>query len=128
MVTQRKVKMQNWIKGGWVYVVCVVQIFWFIFGNQISHLWGFLFVGWWVDLGMNNVKIIYCNQWFSDEASRLEEELNTNFEEIVIKLEEGKTGQFTVFLNDKKIYNKMKWIGRLPKKMEITEIINNTSR
>ena len=77
---------------------------------------------------MNNVKIIYCNQWFSDEASRLEEELNTNFEEIVIKLEEGKTGQFTVFLNDKKIYNKMKWIGRLPKQMEITEIINKASR
>ena len=46
----------------------------------------------------------------------------------MIKLEEGKTGQSTVFLNDKKIYNKMKWIGRLPKQMEITEIINKASR
>ena len=77
---------------------------------------------------MNNVKILYWIRWFSNEASRLEEELNTNFAEIVIKLEEGKTGQFTVFLNDKKIYNKMKLIGRLPKPMEITEIINKASK
>ena len=41
---------------------------------------------------------------------------------------EGRTGQFTVFLNDKKIYNKMKLIGRLPKPMEITEIINKASK
>ena len=46
----------------------------------------------------------------------------------MIKLEEGKTGQFTVFLNDKKIYNKMKLIGRLPKPMKITEIINKESK
>jgi|GEM_PF-4621640 len=45
-----------------------------------------------------------------------------------ISMEEGKTGQFTVFLNDKKIYNKMKLIGRLPKPMEITEIINKASK
>ncbi len=77
---------------------------------------------------MNYVKILHWIRWFSNEASRLEEELNTNFEEIVIKLEEGKTGQFTVFLNDKKIYNKMKLIGRLPKPMEITEIINKASK
>ena len=77
---------------------------------------------------MYSVRIFYCAQWFSNEASRLEEELNTNFEEIVIKLEEGKTGQFTVFLNDKKIYNKMKLIGRLPKPMEITGIINKASK
>ena len=77
---------------------------------------------------MNNGKILHWIRWFSNEASRLEEELNTNFEEIVIKLEEGKTGQFTVFLNDKKIYNKMKLIGRLPKPMEITEIINKASK
>ena len=73
---------------------------------------------------MYNIRILHWTQWFSNEASRLEEELNTNFAEIVIKLEEGKTGQFTVFLNDKKIYNKMKLIGRLPKPMEITKIIN----
>ena len=77
---------------------------------------------------MNNVKILHWIRWFSTEASRLEEELNKNFEEIVIKLEEGKTGQFAVFLNDKKIYNKMKLIGRLPKPMEITKIINKTSK
>ena len=91
-------------------------------------MYGFLFVVGWLDLGMNNVKILHWIRWFSNEASRLEEELNTNFEEIVIKLEEGKTGQFTVFLNDKKIYNKMKLIGRLPKPMEITEIINKASK
>ena len=77
---------------------------------------------------MHNVRILHWIQWFSNEASRLEEELNTNFEEIVIQLEKGKTGQFTVFLNDKKIYNKMKLIGRLPKPMEITEIINKASK
>ena len=77
---------------------------------------------------MNNVKILHWIRWFSNEASRLEEELNTNFEEIVIKLVEGRTGQFTVFLNDKKIYNKMKLIGRLPKPMEITGIINKASK
>ena len=77
---------------------------------------------------MHNVKILHWIRWFSTEASRLEEELNKNFEEIVIKLEEGKTGQFAVFLNDKKIYNKMKLIGRLPKPMEITGIINKASK
>ena len=50
--------------------------------------------------------------------------LKTNFKEIGIELIEGKTGQFTVYLNEKKIYNKMKLIGRLPKPMEITNIIN----
>ena len=77
---------------------------------------------------MNNVKILYWIRWFSNEASRLGEELNTNFDEIVIKLEEGRTGQFTVLFNDKKIYNKIKLIGRLPKPMEITEIINKVSK
>ena len=77
---------------------------------------------------MNTIKIIYCNQWFGYEAFRLEQELKTNFEEIVIKLKDGKTGQFTVFFNSEKIYNKMKWIGRLPKQMEITEIINKVSK
>ena len=77
---------------------------------------------------MDTIKIIYCNQWFSYEASRLEQELKTNFEEIVIKLEDGKTGQFTVFFNAEKIYNKMKWIGRLPKQIEIAEINNKASR
>jgi len=73
---------------------------------------------------MNNVKIYYWTSWFNSEASRLEEELKTNFKEIGIELIEGKTGQFTVYLNEKKIYNKMKLIGRLPKPMEITNIIN----
>ena len=46
----------------------------------------------------------------------------------MIKLEDGKTGQFTVFFNAEKIYNKMKWIGRLPKQIEIAEINNKASR
>ena len=77
---------------------------------------------------MNNVKILYWIRWFSNEAFRLKEELNTNFDKIVIKLEEGRTGQFTVLFNDKKIYNKIKLIGRLPKPMEITGIINKASK
>ena len=47
---------------------------------------------------MNNVKIYYWTSWFNSEASRLEEELKTNFKEIGIELIEGKTGQFTVYL------------------------------
>ena len=73
-----------------------------------------------------NVKIYYCKSWgFHKEASRIEEELSTNFKEIDVELVEGKLGQFTIYLNDKKIYNKMKLIGRLPKKMEIVGLIRN---
>ena len=58
---------------------------------------------------MDTIKILYCKQWFSYEASRLEQELKTNFEEIVIELEDGKTGQFTVFLMPKKFT--IRWNG-----------------
>ena len=73
---------------------------------------------------MNNVKIYYWKSWLNSEGSRLEEELKTNFKEIGIELIEGKTGQFTVYLNEKKIYNKMKLIVPFPKPMETTNIIN----
>jgi len=46
---------------------------------------------------------------------------------MVIELNDCTTGQFIVFLNDKKIYNKMKLIGRSPKPMGITKIINKAS-
>ena len=78
---------------------------------------------------MRNVKIYYCKPWgFNKEASRVEEELNKNFEEINIELIEGKLGQFTVYLDDKKIYNKMKLIGRFPKPMKITNLIEATMK
>ena len=78
---------------------------------------------------MRNVKIYYCKPWgFNKEASRVEEELNKSFEEINIELIEGKLGQFTVYLDDKKIYNKMKLIGRFPKPMEITNLIEATMK
>ena len=78
---------------------------------------------------MRNVKIYYCKPWgFNKEASRVEEELNKSFEEINIELIEGKLGQFTIYLDDKKIYNKMKLIGRFPKPMEITSLIEATMK
>ena len=73
-----------------------------------------------------NVKIYYCKPWgFKKEASRVEEELSSNFEELDVELIEGKLGQFTICLNDKKIYNKIKCSDRFPKQMEITNLIKN---
>ena len=71
-----------------------------------------------------DIKIYYCKPWgYNIEASRIEDELTSNFNKIKIQLIEGKFRQFTIYLNDKKIYNKTKCIDRFPKEMEITNLI-----
>ena len=79
----------------------------------------------WLNTKMK-IKIYYCEPWgFKKEASRIEEELNKNFKETDIKLIEGKLGQYTIYLNDKMIYNKEKSSCQFPTTMEIIDLILN---
>ena len=69
-----------------------------------------------------NVKIYYCKSWgFHKEASRIEEELSTNFKEIDVELVEGKLGQFTIYLNDKKIIIRWNWLDDYLRKWKLLD-------
>ena len=74
-----------------------------------------------------NIKIYYCGEWnYLPEASRLEEELNGNFNDLHIELIEGKGGTFLVIVEDVVIFDKLalyKTEAAFPKNEEISNKI-----
>ena len=73
-----------------------------------------------------DIKIYYCGVWnYLPKASRLEEELKTNFSNVQIDLIKGSGGIFEVLVNEKLIFDKLNTEFRFPKENEITNKINS---
>ena len=73
-----------------------------------------------------NIEIYYCGEWnYLPEASRLEEELNGNLENVKIKLNKGSGGIFKVLVDDSIIFDKLEIEHRFPKENEITTRIKS---
>lgn len=73
-----------------------------------------------------NIEIYYCGEWnYLSEASRLEEELKDNLENIDIKLTEGSGGIFKVIIDGLIIFDKLEIEHRFPKSNEIMTRINS---
>jgi len=73
-----------------------------------------------------NIEIYYCGEWnYLPEASRLEEELKGNLENLEIKLHEGLGGIFKVLVDGFIIFDKLDIEHRFPKENEIVTRINS---
>jgi len=73
-----------------------------------------------------NIEIYYCGEWnYLPEASRLEEELKGNLENVEIKLNEGSGGIFKVIKDGYIIFDKQQIEYRFPKENEITTRIKS---
>ena len=69
------------------------------------------------------VTIKYCASWdYLPDASKVEEEITSKFNDITVKLIAGRGGIFDIKLDDKLIFSK-KDIRRFPFMDEITKII-----
>ncbi len=70
------------------------------------------------------VSIEYCGMWnYYPKASSLKADLEKNFQDISIKLIEGKNGVFEVEKDGNLIFSKKK-VGRFPEHEEIFEKLN----
>mgnify|MGYP002879234618 CR=1 FL=1 len=70
------------------------------------------------------VSIEYCGMWnYLPNASSLEGELISRYDNIDVTLIEGSGGIFDVYFNDKLIFSK-KILKRFPSKGEIIDLIN----
>lgn len=78
------------------------------------------------------VVINYCTQWnYQPKASRVEEEIKSNFSDADVLLVGGSGGVFDVEVDGKMVFSKEKLIGtdtkRFPEDGELTKLIKANS-